>query len=486
MACEDACVTLFWDIVNFSDLWKIIKCEFAAIEFQAKPICDTLWILRLFSNKHEGTHYFGYSLEKKRSTFRDNFELDFELAFLADDGTDLVTSKRERLNFQPGQCSKFFKIVKLEDILCTRRKEFLPRDILRTSFRMWANNVKTAISLKMFMRSVTETQCNSFIWNLYNFSRLRNDREIEYQHGLFFDLRFKSKNDEDKLALEINCKGYELRHHSLQFCIIDSKGNESDWNTELHYQSRAKFSHSLPLSLNDLIENKDLYLQNDTLSLKCEYRVITGVLYDSLERCEFRSVLSKMVIPSTQTVNGPETGEIQAEGLAKDIGSLLTDTTLCDTELRTQTETFPAHALILSTRSTLFRDMFADGLKEGIDITDLDDDTVRRMLLYIYTDRLDDLQWEAALKLYVAADSYEINCLQDKCCCFLMDNMRNNNVCEIMLFADQHFEEDLKMAAQDYVLEHAKDIFKSREWKTFMFQHVILAAETMYRNWEKD
>ncbi|GFS45248.1 TD and POZ domain-containing protein 3 [Nephila pilipes] len=108
------------------------------------------------------------------------------------------------------------------------------------------------------------------------------------------------------------------------------------------------------------------------------------------------------------------------------------------------------------------------------------------MLHYVYTDTIEGLHWETALKLYRAADKYEILSLKDKCCCFLKDNVRSNNVCEMLLLADLHQDKVLKRTAQDYVLEHTADVMKSREWKKLMETNVTLAAETMYRNWDKD
>ncbi|GFT81980.1 hypothetical protein NPIL_625201 [Nephila pilipes] len=97
------------------------------------------------------------------------------------------------------------------------------------------------------------------------------------------------------------------------------------------------------------------------------------------------------------------------------------------------------------------------------DITYLDDDTIRWILVFMYMDRLDDLHSQTTFKLKAVACKYKISTLKDKCCCVSKDNIYNNNVCEIMLFAELHQNKDLKRIAQDYVVENYKDEMISRE-----------------------
>ncbi|GFY56191.1 hypothetical protein TNIN_412341 [Trichonephila inaurata madagascariensis] len=102
--------------------------------------------------------------------------------------------------------------------------------------------------------------------------------------------------------------------------------------------------------------------------------------------------------------------------LKEDFHCLYDESILTDVKLRTATQTFQAHKNILSARSPVFRAMFMTDMKEkiqeSVDLPDLEDDTVRRMLLYMYTNALDGLQFKSALKLYAAADKYEITALK--------------------------------------------------------------------------
>ncbi|GFU84709.1 hypothetical protein TNCV_2126501 [Trichonephila clavipes] len=114
-------------------------------------------------------------------------------------------------------------------------------------------------------------------------------------------------------------------------------------------------------------------------------------------------------------------------------------------KFHTASETFHEHKNILSARSTVFHAMFTTDMKEKIqgcvDILDLEDDMVRRMLLFLYTGTLKDLHWESALKLYSAADKYQI------------------------------------VALKEYALAHEEDVFSSEEWTEFAKSNSVLALE---------
>ncbi|GFY49194.1 TD and POZ domain-containing protein 3 [Trichonephila inaurata madagascariensis] len=178
-----------------------------------------------------------------------------------------------------------------------------------------------------------------------------------------------------------------------------------------------------------------------------------------------------------------------ASSLKEDFKHLYTEGTLSDITLCTETESFNAHSAVLCARSPVFKAMFSDDMKEkikgSVDIVDLDADTVRRMLLYMYTDSLEDLQWGSALRLYEAAGKYEILTLRKKCSDFLEDHLSPTNACDVLVLADRHHDNDFKAVVQTYIIERDKFVFCSEKWKMFMKNNSEVAAETMHKVWEK-
>ncbi|GBM66609.1 hypothetical protein AVEN_109018-1 [Araneus ventricosus] len=76
------------------------------------------------------------------------------------------------------------------------------------------------------------------------------------------------------------------------------------------------------------------------------------------------------------------------------------------------TDNYRSIAAILSALSPVFEAMFRSNMKEVIEkcvhLDDVDAETVKHMLMFLYSDTLEDLEWKDAMKLYVAADKYQI------------------------------------------------------------------------------
>ncbi|GIX79656.1 TD and POZ domain-containing protein 3 [Caerostris extrusa] len=178
---------------------------------------------------------------------------------------------------------------------------------------------------------------------------------------------------------------------------------------------------------------------------------------------------------------------MEHHSLKSDLAWLYSTGALTDTKLVASTHTFFAHSQILGARSLVFRAMFSTDMEERstktVHISDLDSQTVSRMLVFMYTDILEDVEWERACDLYYAADKYDIRSLKFRCLCFLKKNLSDSNACKTLILADRHRDKDLEMTAQEYILM-SKKIILSDEWKDLMESNLQLAARTMYLNWK--
>ncbi|GIY28838.1 TD and POZ domain-containing protein 3 [Caerostris extrusa] len=85
----------------------------------------------------------------------------------------------------------------------------------------------------------------------------------------------------------------------------------------------------------------------------------------------------------------------------------------------------------------------------------MDDETVRRMIQFMYTTDVVDLGWSSASDLYAAADRYKVLTLKEKCSSYLKANLRPSNACAALLLADLHHDEGLKRLVQDFILKHS-------------------------------
>ncbi|GBL74154.1 hypothetical protein AVEN_231042-1 [Araneus ventricosus] len=107
----------------------------------------------------------------------------------------------------------------------------------------------------------------------------------------------------------------------------------------------------------------------------------------------------------------------------------------------------------------------------------IENDIVVRLLLFLYTDILEDLQWETAIKLYCLADKYQVGRLN--CSYFLIDNIKASNASDILPLSDIHQDSDLKKHMRKFILQRHVEIFSPEERYAFAKSNSQLALDTM-------
>ncbi|GFU31833.1 TD and POZ domain-containing protein 4 [Trichonephila clavipes] len=203
-------------------------------------------------------------------------------------------------------------------------------------------------------------------------------------------------------------------------------------------------------------------------TVRCAFS--TGIKSVEIEKIIF--LCSPLIQEENLSIDDCKSKKIRLDSkkiLDENLETLYKENLFCDMKLKTKTKSFPVHKSILGARSPVFKAMFTHDMKEKnsgcVNIDDLDDDTIQRMLLYIYTAKLQDLQWDSACNLYAAADKYEILSLKSECFSFLKDNLTQDNACSLLIFTNKHPDENLNSLIQDYILNH-KNIFHSDEWES--------------------
>ncbi|GBN41210.1 hypothetical protein AVEN_165040-1 [Araneus ventricosus] len=172
--------------------------------------------------------------------------------------------------------------------------------------------------------------------------------------------------------------------------------------------------------------------------------------------------------------------EGSSKDLIKDLKSLLNTRMHSDIKLRTSSGTHPAHKCILSARSPVFKTEFSNCSTENdcIDIEDMDGDTVRRMLRYVYSGEVEDLKLDSAAGLYAAAKKYKFPNLKSLCSSHLLKDLSLSNTRETFLFAVRHRDSDLKGDVLRFVKINAKKSQYSGEWNDLFLDILALDRET--------
>ncbi|KAF8771469.1 TD and POZ domain-containing protein 4 [Argiope bruennichi] len=309
------------------------------------------------------------------------------------------------------------------------------------------------------------------------------------------DLSLTNEEDtEENVCLSMRSFEHSVKFSSMRTFILDSQKHEIDSGEfKCFFESGKGLTHLLKITNNMIMKNKDLYLYEDVLSLGFVIAISTGILYEGLENVEYSyatHLTTNEVVMDWRSFNAEGNSSDENSELKVDLISLYREKSLCDMKLKTKKNNFSVHTSILGARSPVFKAMFSSDMKENVnrcvDMSDLQDETVRRFLLYLYSDQLEDLKWDDALQLYKVADKYAVFSLVHKCSTFLKNNLNLENVCEALMHSDLHQDENFKEIAQNLILKNANTIFKSEEWKVLAVANPQLAVETMIRIWNDD
>ncbi|XP_015926771.1 TD and POZ domain-containing protein 3-like [Parasteatoda tepidariorum] len=153
--------------------------------------------------------------------------------------------------------------------------------------------------------------------------------------------------------------------------------------------------------------------------------------------------------------------------------------------LRTASKDFAVQKALLCARSPVFNAMFQGNMMEDqsniVDIKDIDCNTLFLLVQFLHLEPIGDLAWDAAIKLYYAADKYQIDLLKKECLYFLRRDLSDKNICDAFVFADAHQDEELQKSAQEYFCKNSRTILRSTEWADLLYNRADLASDILYK-----
>ncbi|GBN68670.1 TD and POZ domain-containing protein 4, partial [Araneus ventricosus] len=257
---------------------------------------------------------------------------------------------------------------------------------------------------------------------------------------------------------------------------------------ENRFDVLRKDIRKLPLSVTRqaILDKKSEYLQDGKLSLLCECVFSTGLEFEKIEETEHNICAAAIKLRKVY-----KTAEKMSANpsMSEDMKALYVNQSLTDVKLITKTKLFPAHKIVLCARSPVFKAMLTNEMKERntdcIQVDDLGDDVVQQLLLFFYSDTIENLEWEIATQLYYAAGKYQVGKLKEVCSSFLVESLTPTNAGELLLLSDTHSDSDLKKAVESFILEHDQQVFGSHEWETLLETHPLLAVKAMHLKYKR-
>lgn len=143
----------------------------------------------------------------------------------------------------------------------------------------------------------------------------------------------------------------------------------------------------------------------------------------------------------------------------------LSDCEFCFTEPGESTKILSANRAILSLISQVFETMFFGSLPEStskpVKIEDIDYDTFKTFLQYIYTRELNLESIDDAIKLFYAARKYDVMDVEDTCEAYLYTKIEPGNVCQIFEFGKLFEKPELREICLTVIRAKTNEVFSS-------------------------
>ena len=235
---------------------------------------------------------------------------------------------------------------------------------------------------------------------------------------------------------------------------------------------------------------------------KDKFLILDGVLQDSTERItlttgEFNQCFHKdtltikfratLVFVTNLIESVSQCAVVSEDNPIKWVKLMLEDELFTDITIETSEKTSKAHRAVLASYSDVFKRMFEIDMKEKrqsvVKISDIDLEVMDDLLSCMYTGPAPNLK-KLARKLLIAADKYNLPCLQGMCMNELKLNLTPANVAEILLLANGiHLEtrltESLKEVCIKFVKHHSSSVYQSESWMELKETSFELVAEIL-------
>lgn len=327
----------------------------------------------------------------------------------------------------------------------------------------------------------------SFSWPIRNLSLLKPEQKVSVPLActskmappFILSMSFKGKEETAQIEIrKLARKDIGTIYVVCQLVVFDIIKRREHVSTQIakHFDSPSQDEvWSVPTFFNKKELKESKVIPEDTLNLFCSFTISVGAEPSVIEEYHFTTIPPE-ICPSISEIGS----------MVKDLQSFYIDKKLFDVELKAKTKTLRAHKAVIGSRSPVFSAMFEHDTAEKntnmVNITDVDANTLERMLSFMYTDSLENLDCRSSIKLYSAADKYQVISLKNKCSSFLKSNLAVDNVFNILVLADMHQDKELKMAAENYLYEPPYEAFFSGEFEKVIDSSSLLARSTL-RGW---
>ncbi|XP_015112429.1 speckle-type POZ protein A [Diachasma alloeum] len=275
----------------------------------------------------------------------------------------------------------------------------------------------------------------------------------DYKDEWCFEMYPKGQCESDKDFVCLSLRLLRTPKEEVRVNIMYSMAKLDDENSTEHPPITHPVSHQVFIKnmsnrLTRFVDSSDIlnYLKNDTLKISCQ-------------------ITSSETRPSAQVIEASGTFPLR---LCDHMWMLFQESKLSDAVVIVEDKQFHVHKLLLQIRSPVFAAMFEHNLKENqtneIKIEEIRPEVVRKMLQFIYTDRIDNFE-DIVRDLLVAADRYSLDGLTALCERVLCEQVTVSNAVATLILAESYNSANVKRHVARFINGNLPEIVNTGEYK---------------------
>ncbi|GFY63811.1 speckle-type POZ protein B [Trichonephila inaurata madagascariensis] len=328
--------------------------------------------------------------------------------------------------------------------------------------------------IDFFIATRIPAETYRFKWNVNLFCKLSTNKEL-YSPYICELNQFSCR-----LKLVKYENGFGLFH------VYQTRKKEATIPQAIEYQvsivdrlGRARIKWAVSFSITDDYEcckigeyrsNSWKTFPSDVVDLHCCLKVI------------------KTPVTEKQLVNTEYSFEYPArQKLSEDLKFMYENSLNADCTLEIGTERIRVNSSILAARSPVFKKILHHDTEKNtfhsVPIEGVQLPTLKRLLMFLYTGRIEevavDLTLEEVSELYSAAIKYEVNDLRKMCIATLLSMVSVDNVTSVLMLANLHEDQDLKLAIANFIRLNYDIIVGSDTWRSFMDNESKMAYQIL-------
>ncbi|XP_071580436.1 speckle-type POZ protein-like isoform X1 [Temnothorax nylanderi] len=328
------------------------------------------------------------------------------------------------------------------------------------------SNIVTRCRTNFQMRKIL------FEWTIENFSLCyeKTLRSSTFSEGVnkkiewCLEMHLEGMDGESKhylslILIPISCRESQYVNAKCKFTILNAKKEKEVTAESCAIKLTDKVFMKKFVRRDLLLDEVNGLLPDDKLTILCEISLVDNVIFS----------------------NNPVTIPFEPDN----VGLLLFENPeFSDITVLVHGREIQAHKAILAAQSHYFSRMLKSEMLEKqtnyVKIEDIDYETVREMLRFIYTGKVENPENLGKITdLLVAADKYELTKLKVMCEKILCTRLTVENAAEILILADLYRADYLKAEALDIIKSHLTDVTDTKGYKSMVNSHPHLISEVL-------